>query len=199
MSRTRIIVSGLLLALGVPAVALAASPSHYTMPKTAALLKAERTAMVPLTKMGGIWRGPATGTGPSGKPYHVTQTERVGPFLGKTVMVMEGRGYKSDGHLGFHAFGVISYNPMTKAYSMNAYADGFAGNFKLDLTPGGFTWSIPEGPVTMRYTATFKDGTWHEVGARVVAGEKPVQTFEMTLKRVSGTDWPAAGAVPFKP
>ena len=51
------------------------------------------------------------------------------------------------------------------------------------------------GPATLRYVATVKDGELHEVGERVVPGAEPQRVFEMRLKRVADTDWPAAGAV----
>ena len=49
--------------------------------------------------------------------------------------------------------------------------------------------------MTIRYTAKVKDGTWHEVGERIVPGKEPVRFTELTLKRVGDTTWPAAGAV----
>lgn len=52
--------------------------------------------------------------------------------------------------------------------------------------------------MTMRYTATIKDGAWREVGDRIVPGGPPVRFFEMNLTRVSDTSWPAAGAIPPK-
>ena len=60
----------------------------------------------------------------------------------------------------------------------------------------GFTWEIPAGSMTIRYTAVVKDGTWSEVGDRMLPDQEPIGFFEMTLKRVGDTDWPAAGAVP---
>jgi hypothetical protein len=47
----------------------------------------------------------------------------------------------------------------------------------------------------IRYTATVKDGTWKEVGDRILPGQEPVRFFEMDLRRLGGTDWPAGGAV----
>ncbi len=184
-----------LLACAGTATALAAPPSRPPDPQ--AMLKAERAAMQPLQKMAGIWRGKATMTLPSGR-HTIVQTERVGPFLGGSVMVMEGRGYEADGSVSFNALGVVSYDPAARAYTMRAYAQGRAGNFPLTLTEDGFTWDIKAGPVSMHYTATIKDGTWHEVGERVLPDGKSVRFFEMTLRRVGDTDWPAAGAVPFK-
>ncbi len=49
--------------------------------------------------------------------------------------------------------------------------------------------------MTIRYTAVVKDGVWHEVGDRLVAGGEPARVFEMTLQRVGDTDWPSAGAI----
>lgn len=169
------------------------------MRSPAALLKAERAAMQPLQKMAGTWRGKASMTLRSGQTHTITQTERVGPFLNGAVMVMEGRGYESDGTLSFNALGIVSWDPTSKTYTMRAYAQGHAGNFTLDVTDDGFTWTIPAGPTTMHYKATVNDGTWHEVGTRVLPNGKSVKFFEMTLQRVGDTDWPAAGAVPFKP
>jgi hypothetical protein len=57
-------------------------------------------------------------------------------------------------------------------------------------------WEIPAGPMTIRYTAVIKDGSWKEVGDRIIPGHAPVRFFEMELKRVGDTDWPAAGAIP---
>jgi hypothetical protein len=52
--------------------------------------------------------------------------------------------------------------------------------------------------MTIRYTAVVKEGVWLEVGDRIMAGKDPIRFFEMNLKRVGDTDWPAAGAVPPK-
>ena len=61
-----------------------------------------------------------------------------------------------------------------------------------------YVWEIPAGPMVIRYTATIKNGEWHEVGDRVAEGHDPVRFFEMTLKRIGDTDWPAGNANPPK-
>jgi len=79
---------------------------------------------------------------------------------------------------------------------MHSHAQGRVGDFALTPTADGFSWTIPAGPtMTIRYTATIKDGTWVEVGDRIVPDQAPARFFEMTLKRVGNTDWPAAGSV----
>jgi hypothetical protein len=164
-------------------------------PDTESLLKAQREAMAPLAFMDGVWRGPAWTILPSGEKHNVTQTERIGPFLDGAVKVIEGRGYNPDGSVGFNAFGTISYNPATRAYTLHAYAQGNVGDFALFRTADGYVWEIPAGPMTIRYTAVVKDGTWREVGDRIVPGKDPVRFFEMNLKRIGDTNWPAAGTI----
>lgn len=178
--------------------AFAGGVSAQQPPDTASLLKSERAAMAPLSIMDGVWRGSAWMMTPSGEKHSITQTERVGPFLDGSVKVLEGRGYESDGTVSFNALGVVSYDPMSKAYRMRSHAQGFSGDFDFKLQPDGFVWQVPAGPATMKYTATILDGTWHEVGERIVDSKPPVRVFEMTLKRVSDTNWPATTPVPMK-
>ena len=156
----------------------------------------QRRSMQPLSIFDGTWRGPAKIILPDGKELLITQTERVGSFLSETVKVIEGRGYAQDGSITFNAFAVISYSPQSNKYNFHSYAQGYSGDFPLEVRPDGFTWSIKAGPATLRYTATVKDEVWVEVGERLVEGQVPVKTFEMTLRRIGNTDWPAAGAVP---
>jgi hypothetical protein len=167
-------------------------------PDSAATIKAQREAMAVLASMDGIWRGPAWTILPSGQKHTVTQTERIGPFLDGSVKVIEGRGYEPDGTVAFNAFGTVSYNPATRAYTLHSHAMGQVGDFPLTPTADGYVWEIPAGPMTIRYTCTIKDATWHEVGDRIVAGKEPVRFFEMTLKRIGDTTWPADGAIPPK-
>jgi hypothetical protein len=173
------------LLLLVPLAPAAAQPPDLQA------IAAEREAMARLSWMDGIWRGPATTQTQSG-PHSVTQTERIGPMLGGTIKVLEGRGYNADGSTGFNAFGIVSFDPATHAYRLHSYALGRAGDFDLVPTADGYVWIIPAGPFSIRYTATLADGTWTEVGDRLVAGQPPQRFFEMRLRRVSDSDWPAA-------
>jgi hypothetical protein len=178
------------------AVAWSPAPaSAQAQPDSAALIAAQRDAMTRFAYMDGVWRGPAWTIVPSGQRRDVTQTERIGPFLDGTLKVLEGRGYNPDGTVGFNAFGVISYQPGQKTYTLRSYALGYAGDFVLAPTADGYVWEIPAGPMTIRYTATIRNGTWREVGDRIAPGKDPVRFFEMNLKRVSDTKWPGNGAV----
>ena len=186
-----------LAVLGLVGTLLGAAPpaSAQGRPDPAAQMAAQREALAPLAFMDGVWRGPASTTTAPGETHAITQTERIGPFLDGSVKVIEGRGYDADGKVTFNAFGIISYNPATRAYTMRSYAMGNVGDFVLQRKPDGFVWEIPAGPMTIRYTAVVKDGVWREVGDRIAPDKEPVRFFEMTLKRVGNTDWPAAGTI----
>ena len=190
MQRSRLAVFLVLTAVTMPSSALAQG-----RPDPAALIQAQREALAPLAFMDGVWRGPAWTLLDSGEKHNITQTERIGPFLDGSVKVIEGRGYGADGKVSFNAFGTISYSPETRHYTLHSYALGRVGDFVLTPAADGYVWEIPAGPMTIRYTAVIKDGTWHEVGDRIVPGKEAVRFFDMSLKRVGDTTWPAAGAV----
>ena len=171
----------------------------------AAAIAAQREAMKAFAAMDGVWRGTARTILPSGQESVVTQTERIGPFLDGSVKVIEGRGYRADGTVGFNALGIVSYYAERRTYALRSYALGHAGDFAFRPTPDGYEWEIPLGPPAatgeapkIRYVATIRDATLHEVGDRMIPGREPVRFFEMTLKRIGDTAWPAADAVPMK-
>jgi hypothetical protein len=184
-----------LIAVVVLVLTSALTVTAQERPDPAALLSAQRDAMLPLAFMDGVWRGPASTILRSGEKHNITQTERIGPFLDGSVKVIEGRGYDASGKVTFNAFGTISYNPAKRAYTLHSYAMGNVGDFVLTPTADGYVWEIPAGPMTIRYTATIKDGSWREVGDQIVSGKDPVRFFEMNLKRVGNTNWPSSGAV----
>jgi len=162
------------------------------------LIASQREAMETLAAMDGVWRGSAWTLLPSGEKHEVTQTERIGPMLDGSIKVIEGRGYATDGTVAFNAFGIVSYDPAGKTYTLHSHAMGNSGDFTLTPNADGYVWEIPAGPMTIRYTALIKGGTWNEVGDRIVPGQDPVRFFEMNLTRVGDSDWPAAGAIPPK-
>jgi hypothetical protein len=151
--------------------------------------------MASLTFLDGVWRGPAWIVLPSGDKITFTQTERIGPFLDGSVKVMDGRGYGPDGKLIFNAFAILSYDSAQHSYSMRSYAQGRVGDFHFTPSANGYKWDIPAGPMTIRYIAHVEGGVLHEVGDRILPGKEPVQFFEMDVRRVGDTDWPAAGAI----
>ena len=191
--------AGLILSVAVTAQT-SSSPAGAAPARSdpAALSAAQREAMGKLAMMDGVWRGTAWSITPSGR-HDVTHTERVGPFLGGSLKVVEGRSYNPDGSVGFNAFGIISYNPAAGAYTLHSYAMGNSGDFPLKVEPDGYSWEIPAGPgAVIRYKATIGGGAWKEIGYRVAGEAPPLQIFEMNLKRIGDTSWPAADPVPMK-
>lgn len=191
MCRLRAIV----LAAAVAAALAPLAARAQQPPDPAMLLDAQREAMVMLKPMLGVWRGSAWTLRPSGEKHTIVQTERIGPFLDGSVTVIEGRGHEPDGRVSFNAFGIVSYDVGKRSYSMRSYAQGLAGDFPFVPTANGYRWEIPAGPARIRFTATIENGTLHEIGERLVPDKEPVVFFEMTLKRLGDSDWPAAGAI----
>lgn len=172
----------------------AAAPAQQR-PSAQSLMAAQKQALSTLAWMDGEWRGPAQVVGMDGKPHSIVQTERIGPLLDGSIKLVEGRGYDADGSVGFGAFAVLSYDPAAKVYHFQSHAMGHSGDFALVPTATGFSWSIPAGPMTIRYTVTHENGEWHEVGERVMPDQPPVQIYDAHLRRIGASAWPAAGTV----
>ena len=189
MTRTMILFA-LMVALPMAGFGQSGSPQDPTT-----LMAQQRDAMTPLAFLNGVWRGPAWIILPSGKQITFTQTERIGPFLEGSVKVIDGRGYSSDGKLIFNAFAVLSYDSDQHSYSMRSYAQGRSGDFDFTPSANGYTWEIPSGPMTIRYTAHVKDGVLHEVGIRILPSKDSFKFFEMNVRRLGDTDWPNVGAI----
>lgn len=177
-----------LLTLTTPATSLAQEQAP-------AGTEEQRTAMADLSFLDGEWRGEAIVYGPGGRETF-TQTERVGPMLGGSIRIVEGRGYDAAGETVFNAFAVISWNDAEDRYQFRAWANGRNGDYRFERTPDGFIWEVPAGPgAIVRYTATVQGGVWHEAGVYIREGGQPMPFMEMTLHRIGDSPWPGAGAV----
>lgn len=168
----------------------------WVSPAAAQTAPPQNALMQKLDLLKGTWVGETKGMGPDGKPYVVRQTERVGSMLNGDVLVIEGRGYRSDGTLAFNALGTVSADAKTGAFEFRAHAQGRSGTYRMEAIPNGVTWELAAGPqATVRYTITIEGGVWHEVGEYLAKDQPPRQILEMTLKRTGDTDWPAAQPV----
>lgn len=185
----------LLLSLSAVLVLAAPPAAVAQIPAQPAGSPAQRDALAALDFLDGEWRGEAVVMGPGGRET-LTQTERVGPLLGGSVKVIEGRGYAADGSTEFNAMAVLSWDERENRYRFRSWANGYAGDYAFERTADGFRWSAPAGPnARMEYVATVRDGAWREVGSYVAEGQPPRPVIEMNLTRVGDTDWPAGGAV----
>ncbi|KQW83141.1 hypothetical protein [Brevundimonas sp. Root1279] len=185
------------LRLALVTVALAAAPPAVLaqVPMQPAGTAAQREAVGALDFLDGEWRGEAVVHGPGGTTT-LTQTERVGPMLGGSIKVIEGRGYAADGSTQFNAMATVSWDARNNRYGFRSYANGYSGDYQFERTDDGFRWETPAGPdARIQYVAVVKDGTWHEVGDYVVEGQPPRRMIEMRLTRVGDSGWPAADPV----
>lgn len=155
----------------------------------------QRQAMQTLSWMDGEWVGEATVMMGPGRTSTHPHTERIGPMLGGSIKVIEGRSANDDGTAGFNAFAVVSWDDESDRYMMRSYANGQAGDFPLEATPDGFRWTTPSRGGEMRYVTTFKDGEWVETGDFVMPGREPMRVIELRLRRRGDTGWPAANPV----
>ena len=183
------------LAALAASAALAAPPPAAAQAMFPAGTDEQRQAMRTLAWMDGEWVGQATvSTGPGRSETH-PHTERIGPMLGGSIKVIEGRSVGADGAAAFNAFAVVSWDDAADRYMMRSYANGQAGDFPLEATAEGFRWSTPSRGGEMRYVATLRDGEWVEVGDFIRPGREPMRVIELRLRRRGDTGWPAAGAV----
>jgi hypothetical protein len=181
------------------ALMLAAVPAVAQGPyDPASRIAAQREAMARLAFLDGVWRGPAWSRTPQGR-REMIQAERIGPMLDGSTKVMEGRGYAADGSVAFNALGVVSFDPVTRRYSLTSWAMGYSGTFPLTLTETGYVWEAPAGPgAIVRYTAVVQGDSWHEYGERIAGDAPPERTVELNLRRIGDTGWPAADPVPMR-
>lgn len=176
-------------------VALATASTASAQAVLPAGTEEQREAMKTLSWMDGEWVGEATifmGPGQSQKHPH---TERIGPMLGGSIKVIEGRSAGDGGTASFNAFAVVSWDDATDRYMMRSYANGQAGDFPMEATADGFRWTTPGRGGEMRFVTTFRDGEWVELGDFVMPGRDPMRVIELRLRRRGDTGWPAANPV----
>jgi len=151
--------------------------------------------MAPLAFMDGVWRGPAWTILPSGEKHNITQTERIGPFLDGSIKVIEGRGYNADGTVGSTRSapsrttrppGFTLCTLMRKATSVTLRLTA-----RLTVTSGKF----PPGDDNSLHGCHQRMAHGSKSVIRIMPGKEPVRFFEMNLKRVGDTNWPAAGTI----
>lgn len=177
----------LLLGLPVAASAQALQPAGTAE---------QRQAMQTLAWMDGEWVGEAAVTTGPGQTSTHPHTERIGPMLGGSIKVIEGRSVgEPGGPPAFNAFAILSWDDAADRYMMRSYANGHVGDYPLQATADGFSWTAPARGGEMRYVTTFRNGEWVETGHFVMPGREPMKVVELRLRRRGDTDWPSGNPV----
>lgn len=150
----------------------------------------QKTAMAKLAYMDGQWNGDGwMQMGPTRVSFR--GGERIQRKLDGLALLVEGAFFSVDPKTGKEVpshttLGVISFDPTSKTYRFKTWlATGATGERELKLIPDGWQWDITHPRGTMRYTATFKDGDWLEIGERSTDGASWQKFFEMRLKRAA--------------
>lgn len=144
----------------------------------------QREAMQKLTFLAGRWSGPVTISMGPGEPRHYTQTENVQFKLGGLILLVEGQTTAPDGKVLFSAFATVAYDGASHTYRIRAYNAGHYVDSEFTVTPGGFSWGFPAGPVqidnTMRLTGK---GEWNETTETTFPNRPSTHSVEMLLTR----------------
>ncbi len=145
--------------------------------------------LAPLQSFVGRWHGVAKIMQPGGTTLTVNQEEFVGWELDSLLLRIEGIGKDPvSKKVNFHAFAIISFNPMTKQLALRSYT--FEGRqvdayFKV-LSTDVFEWGFdtPGNRGKIKYTITFTDGKkWFEKGEFSPDGTQWSQFMTMDLTK----------------
>lgn len=138
--------------------------------------------------MEGNWEGTGWIVDQDGKKESLVK-ESVAYETGGTIMVFRGKGYKPEGGentLVHDALGVMYFDVMEKKYRLHSFINrGMNTIAEVELLdPGKFVWSFRAGPVnTIRYTLTYENEIWTEVGEMVDASGAARVFFGMELRK----------------
>ncbi len=147
-------------------------------------------ALQPFAFMVGDWEGPAWHMDRTGQRQEIFQTEKVEVMGGGNVIVVQGTGYEGgpEGDRVFEAVGVISYDPDTGSYHLDAYNGGRHVRANIELVDGGFDWSFERAGRQFIYEMRHVDGQWIESGHMIFGDNEPMPFVGLTLDRVSETN-----------
>src|SRR5579859_7443544 len=156
-------------------------------PAVALAVPTQVAAMQKVSFMTGDWVGAGWNLGSNGVRDYFTQTEFVHYQVQGTVLLVDGKGYEvaDPTKIADSALAVLTYNDVTQQYRWEAFS---GGNIVQDIPVVGadtFQWGLQFPPVSIRYTLTFTNKTWHEIGETSLDGGRTWnQTFQMDLVRL---------------
>ena len=170
----------LLLALAAPTAVLA-QPTHHA-PAGAAL----NERMTPFAWLVGEWHGSGWFITPDGTRHTVESREVVTPKLSGTALLVEGRHHAAGqpDRVVHDAMAMLTWDRIANAYRFrSALASHVSGDYAIQPTANGFTWSMDTPGGRIVYTTTHDNGVWTERGSRTGADGRSVDFFEMTLRK----------------
>lgn len=160
----------LALAALLAAAPLAAQPAQ---PRD---LAAQAKAMADIGFLSGEWFGQGERNLPTGQTMRDSYVVRVTPKAGGLVAIVEGMTLRQNVEAAKPtpgSFAVISYDDRAKRYLFRSFGFGEMIEAAGELVaPGVFRWTVPAGPVLLRFTVDGTQGTWRETGERSADGGK---------------------------
>ena len=145
----------------------------------------------------GVVARPGDGDQPDGSRLAFIQTERIGPFLGGSIKVIEGAATtttaRSASTPSASSPSIRRREPTRCARTRRATSATSPSCRPATATAGRSAAGRP----TIRYVATVKDGELHEVG-EPSSWPRAGADLRDAAQAHRPTDWPAAGAVPPK-
>jgi len=168
------------------AATLAAPAAAEPAPKTNTNAVALHERMAPFGWLIGEWRGSGWTLTPEGKRHSFESHELVTPKLSGNAILIEGKHHEpgQPERIVHDALAMITWDSRANAYRFrSALAKGMGGDFSIEPTANGFTWSIPSPGGTITYSVTHANGVWTERGRRKAADGRETDFFEMTLRR----------------
>lgn len=134
-------------------------------------LTAHRKHLATLSYLAGKWKGTATVQQPGGKMLTLHQSETITWELDSLLLKIEGVGTDpTTQKKSFHAWAIISYNPMTQQLGLRSYThegrqtDAYFNPVNANQFEWGF--DLPGNRGKVRYTIVLseKEKTWTEKG-----------------------------------
>jgi hypothetical protein len=136
--------------------------------------------------MEGTWQGPGWMKKGQSAPISVNTTETVEVKTGGTTLLINGLGMLPESDNIVHdALAIIHYDVATGTYQFGAHlATGLHKQVTGTLEDNVFVWGfdLPNN-ASIRYTITFADNTWKEVGEYSPDTNQYYQFFEMNLTK----------------
>ncbi len=150
--------------------------------------KEVQSAMSKISVMEGKWKGEGWRMNPDGSKDNSNVLEIIQFRLEKSVLLVEGLGTNDAGKIVHNALGIISFNPMTKQYSMKSFlSNGLSteATFEVIESNKSFHWWFKDARGgTIKYKITIMDNNWNEVGEYSFDGVNWRKILEMNIKKV---------------